>query len=32
MSDLTKRLDFVIKNLMENLKVFEQLPFETIDD
>jgi hypothetical protein len=32
LSDSTKRIDFVVKNLMQNLKVFEQLPFETIDD
>jgi hypothetical protein len=31
-SDSSKRLDFVVKNLMYNLKVFELLPFETIDD
>jgi hypothetical protein len=27
-----KRLDFVVKNLIQILKVFEQSPFETIDE
>jgi hypothetical protein len=32
LSDSTKRLDFVVKILIEIWKAFEQLPFETIDE